>query len=101
MPLGAFGVSELNPAGGDQGYEGTRVVFKGPRGILLAWPALARAARVTFFHILEALKTDIENTSKQIAKVMPMASQAHSKNHEKVTLERKQRHRDSVNRADV
>ena len=71
MPLGAFGVSELNPAGGDQGYEGMRVVFKGPREILVD---LARAARVTFVHILEALKTDIETTSKKVAKVMPMTS---------------------------
>ena len=56
---------------------------------------------MTFFQILEALKIDIEITSKKTAKVVPMTSQTASKNHEKVTLERKRRHRDCMHRANV
>ena len=48
--------------------------------------ALARATRVTFLHILDASKLYIETTSNKVGKVMPMASQTHSKNHEQVKL---------------
>ena len=63
--------------------------------------APARAARMTFFHILEAWKINIKTTSKKVAKVVPMTSQTHPRNHEKVTLERKRRHRVSMHRANV
>jgi hypothetical protein len=36
------------------------------------------------------------NHIEKVAKLMAMASQTHSKYHEKVTLERKQRHRDFI-----